>query len=73
MLAVSAARPDSRYLARWVPDWLEPEGALESLPDKLAMAVLGQVVNSTAEPATRLRLWPGACRPGAAQSGTWIW
>ena len=32
------------YLERWIPTWLEPAGALESLPAELALQVLDAAV-----------------------------
>src|SRR5579883_1193110 len=42
---VANAKPDSRYLEEWALSWLEPNGAVESLPEKVGWLLFSVVLN----------------------------
>jgi tetratricopeptide (TPR) repeat protein len=56
---VTKAKPDARYLEAWALDWLEPPGAVEGLPEELALrlfaGVLGRFPEARRSPLPRLR------------------
>jgi tetratricopeptide (TPR) repeat protein len=53
------AKQDSRYLEAWALGWLEPPGAVESLPEPVGLHLFGLVLNRCPEarmlPVRRLR------------------
>src|SRR5262249_16833199 len=56
---VVQAKTDARYLEAWALDWLEPKGAVESLPEHLGLRLFAQALNRFPEarlsPMPRLR------------------
>lgn len=59
LVNVTQAKQDSRYLEAWALDWLEPPGAVESLPEQLGLHLIALVLNRFPEarlsPLPRLR------------------
>jgi tetratricopeptide (TPR) repeat protein len=59
LVNVTEAKTDARYLEAWALGWLEPDGALESLPEQTALRLFAVVLNRFPEakysPAPRLR------------------
>src|SRR5262249_39097756 len=59
LVQVVQAKSDARYLEAWALDWLEPEGAMESLPEPLALQLFSVVLTRFPEarlsPLPRLR------------------
>ena len=45
LVAVTHAKPDSRYMEAWVLDWLEADGAIDQLDDNLAEQMFAVVLN----------------------------
>jgi len=56
---VTHAKQEARYLEAWVLDWLEPAGAMESLPETVGLVLfslaLGRFPEARLSPARRLR------------------
>jgi tetratricopeptide (TPR) repeat protein len=59
LVDATAAKPDARYLEAWGLGWLEPPGAVESLPPPLGLRVfstaLGRLPEARQSPAPKLR------------------
>ena len=49
---VQQAKSDAPYLEAWVPDWLEPAGALEGLPPSVVLQILTQALVALPEAAS---------------------
>ncbi|KAF1054302.1 MAG: hypothetical protein GAK43_00968 [Stenotrophomonas maltophilia] len=49
LLQAQQAMPGPNWLDAWVPGWLEPADALESLPADLQVRLFGQVISRTPE------------------------
>ena len=49
LVDVSEALGDARYLHAWALDWLEPEGAVEALSERVGMAVLAVILKQSEE------------------------
>ena len=64
LVEVSRALGDARYLHAWVLEWLEPEGAVEALPERAGQMLFGTVMTltpgvpaATARTVKQLRCW----------------
>ena len=44
LVEAADALGDARYLHAWVLEWLEPEGAVEALPERAGMALFGTIL-----------------------------
>ncbi|MCC2668491.1 MAG: repeat protein [Armatimonadetes bacterium] len=68
LASVARAKPDSRYLEAWALDWLEPAGAVESLPEQTGLFLFSQVLNrfpearlTSARRLREIRRWSRLC------------
>jgi tetratricopeptide (TPR) repeat protein len=66
LVDVCKAQGNARYLHAWALEWLEPEGAIEALPEHTCLAVLGTVLThseevhiSSARTLGYMRRWAG--------------